>query len=65
MSGWFGIKVGLVFKEGLKTLGGVVDSSYRGEVLVGIVNLSEKEYTFERGHKVAQMIIQKKRSRGN
>ncbi len=53
-------KSGIAIKGGLKTLGGVVDSTYRGEVLVGIINLSQEVYTFERGHKVAQMIIQKK-----
>jgi len=53
-------KSSIGIKEGLKTLGGVVDCSYRGEILVGIVNVSQKAYTFERGHKVAQMIIQKK-----
>lgn len=47
-------------KGGVKTLGGVVDSNYRGEVMIGVVNLSKETYTFERGHKVAQMIIQKK-----
>ncbi len=53
-------KSGIGIKEGIKTLGGVVDSAYRGEVLVGMINLSEKDYIFEKGHKVAQMIIQKK-----
>lgn len=53
-------KSGIGIKEGMKTLGGVIDSGYRGEILVGMVNLSEKEYVFEKGHKVAQMIIQKK-----
>lgn len=53
-------KSGLAMNDGLKTLGGVVDSGYRGEVKVGIINLSKKEYKFEKGHKVAQMIIQKK-----
>ena len=53
-------KSGLSMKNGLKTLGGVVDSTYRGEVLVGMINLSQEPYTFEVGHKVAQMIIQKK-----
>ena len=57
---WDKSSVGI--KEGIKTLGGVVDSAYRGEVLVGVVNLSEKSYTFSRGHKIAQMIIQKKES---
>lgn len=53
-------KSGLSHKNGLKTLGGVVDSSYRGEVMVGVVNLSKEPYTFEKGHKVAQMCIQKR-----
>mgnify|MGYP003887423243 CR=1 FL=1 len=53
-------KSGLSIKHGLKTLGGVVDSTYRGEVLVGMVNLSKEPYTFQAGNKVAQMIIQKK-----
>ena len=52
-------KSGLVHKFGLKTLGGVVDSGYRGEVMVGMINLSNEPYTFEKGHKVAQMILQK------
>ena len=52
-------KSGIAIKEGLKTLGGVVDAGYRGEVLVGVINLSDKPYTFEAGHKVAQMLIQK------
>jgi dUTP pyrophosphatase len=53
-------KSGLSHKAGLKTLGGVIDSGYRGEVMVGMINLSDAPYTFERGNKVAQMCIQKK-----
>ena len=53
-------KSGVSMKGGLKTLGGVVDSSYRGEIMIGIINLSKEQYVFEKGHKVAQMIIQKK-----
>ena len=53
-------KSGLSIKYGMKTLGGVIDSTYRGEVLVGMVNLSGGDYVFEKGHKIAQMIIQKK-----
>lgn len=52
-------KSGLSIKNGLKTLGGVVDSGYRGEVMIGMINLSDKEYVFEAGDKVAQMLIQK------
>jgi dUTP pyrophosphatase len=53
-------KSGLAMKHGIKTIGGVVDSAYRGEVIVGVMNLGKEDYTFEKGHKVAQMIIQKK-----
>lgn len=53
-------KSGLSHKAGLKTLGGVVDSGYRGEVMVGMINLSKEPYTFKKGEKVAQMCIQKK-----
>ena len=53
-------KSGLAMKHGIKTLGGVVDSQYRGEIIIGVINLSTEDYTFLKGHKVAQMIIQKK-----
>ena len=53
-------KSGLSHRHGLKTLGGVIDSGYRGEVMVGIVNLSDESYTFEKYHKVAQLVVQRK-----
>lgn len=52
-------KSGISHKGGLKTLGGVVDSEYRGEIKIGIINLSNQVYNFEAGQKVAQMLIQK------
>ena len=52
-------KSGISHKAGIKTLGGVLDSGYRGELKVGLINLSSEAYTFEKGHKVAQMLIQK------
>ena len=53
-------KSGLSHKFGIKTLGGVIDSGYRGEIKVGVINLGTEKYIFEKGHKIAQMIIQKK-----
>jgi dUTP pyrophosphatase len=53
-------KSGLSHNHGLKTLGGVIDAGYRGEVKVGIINLGTEIYKIEKGHKVAQMIIQQK-----
>lgn len=52
-------KSGLSINHGLKTLGGVIDAGYRGEIIIGIANLSGEDYTIEKGHKVAQMLIQK------
>lgn len=52
-------KSGLSSKFALKTLGGVIDSGYRGEVMVGMINLGKEPYTFAIGDKVAQMLIQK------
>lgn len=45
--------------KSIKTLGGVIDAGYRGEVLAMVHNLSNESYTFLHGHKVAQMIVQK------
>jgi dUTP pyrophosphatase len=53
-------KSGLSHKAGLKTLGGVIDSGFRGEWKVGLVNLSDEDYHLEKGHKIAQTIIQAK-----
>jgi len=52
-------KSGLSMNHGLKTLGGVIDSGYRGEIMIGVVNLGEEDYTIEVAHKVAQILIQK------
>lgn len=52
-------KSGLSTNHKIKTLGGVIDSGYRGESLIGLINLGDTPYTIEKGHKVAQMLIQK------
>lgn len=50
-------KSGLSHKHGLKSFGGVIDSGYRGELKVGIMNLSDIPYTFNTGDKIIQMLI--------
>lgn len=46
-----------ISKAGLHQLGGVFDAGYRGEYNTHLVNLSDKPYTFEKGDKVAQLVI--------
>ena len=48
---------GSISKAGLKSMGGVYDSGYRGEYNTHLVNLSDKSYTFEEGDKVSQLVI--------
>jgi dUTP pyrophosphatase len=56
--------VGLIWDKssigalGVKTMGGVIDSGYRGEVIVMLTNLTHDSVRFERGKKIAQLIIQ-------
>lgn len=50
---------GLAVKHGIGLINtpGTIDSDYRGEVKLAVINLGDKEYTFSRGDRVAQMII--------
>jgi len=52
-------KSGLAFKNGIKTMAGVIDSGYRGEIGIVLANLSDQDYKIEKGQKIAQMLIQK------
>jgi dUTP pyrophosphatase len=51
-------KSGLALSEGLTTLGGVIDSGYRGEIGVVILNTSNKKINIEKSQKIAQFLIQ-------
>ena len=52
---------GLAIKHGLTVINapGTIDSDYRGEIKVGIVNLSNEVKTIEHGDRIAQMIMAK------
>lgn len=52
-------KSGIAFNEGVKTMGGVIDSGYRGEILIVLVNLGKNNYEIKKGQKIAQLLIQK------
>ena len=50
---------GLAFKHGVTVLNspGTIDSDYRGELGVLLVNLSNEDFTIETGERIAQMVI--------
>ena len=52
---------GLSIKHGISLINcvGTVDEDYRGEVKVGLVNLSAETFTIKRGERIAQMVIAK------
>lgn len=50
---------GLALKHGITVLNtpGTIDADYRGEVMVLLVNLSDKDFVVEDGERVAQMVV--------
>lgn len=50
---------GLAFKHGITVLNspGTIDSDYRGELGVLLINLSNEDFTIEAGERIAQMVI--------
>jgi len=56
--------VGLVWDKsgislrGVHRLAGVIDSGYRGEVRVVMVNLGNEAFVIEKGMKIAQLLVQ-------
>lgn len=48
-----GVKHGICLSNGV----GVVDSDYRGEISVGLINLGPEDYTISPGERIAQMVF--------
>ena len=48
-----GIKHGISLSNGV----GVIDSDYRGEIRVGLTNLSDEPYTIQPGDRIAQLMV--------
>lgn len=51
-------KSGLAKNHGITNLGGVIDAGFRGESFILCMNTGSEPYTFRKGDKVAQMLIQ-------
>jgi len=54
-------KSGLAIEHGISHANsiGTIDSSYRGEIKVPLINFSDKAYRIEKGKKIAQMVFAK------
>lgn len=52
---------GLALKHGISLVNGVgtIDSDYRGEIGIILVNLSNEEYTINKGDRIAQLVLTK------
>jgi dUTP pyrophosphatase len=52
---------GLAIKHGVGLINspGTIDTDYRGEIKIAVINLGAKPYTFRRADRIAQMIIKK------
>jgi len=50
---------GLAVRHGIDTLAGVIDSDYRGEVRVVLVNHGDEPFRIEKGDRVAQLLVQR------
>ena len=50
---------GIAIKHGIGLLNsvGVIDSDYRGEIMVGVINQVKESYTIEPGERIAQLVI--------
>lgn len=52
---------GLALKNGITVLNtpGTIDSDYRGEIQIILINLSDEEFTVKRGMRIAQAVVAK------
>ncbi|MEX0869891.1 MAG: dUTP diphosphatase [Candidatus Spechtbacterales bacterium] len=56
-AGFIWDKSGLAVKNNVTTLAGLIDSNYRGELKVVLMNLGKKEHVVKKGDKIAQLIV--------
>lgn len=46
-------------KKGIVCLTGVIDSGYTGEIAVTLMNMSQNNYVFFKGERIAQLVVAK------
>lgn len=50
---------GLAIKHGITVVNapGTIDADYRGEIKIGLINLSQEPFTIRRGDRIAQLVL--------
>lgn len=56
---------GLSAKHGIDVLAGVIDSSYRGEIIVCLLNTGDDAIKFNAGDRIAQILFQEHKTYDN
>ena len=57
---WFGQIVersGNAVRYGILTFGGIIDCDYDGEIMVILHNLGDQTFSFEKGDRIAQLLV--------
>ena len=49
---------GMAAKYGVKTMAGVIDHTYRGEIGIVLMNITKEPHEVKKGDRIAQMLIQ-------
>ena len=57
VGGFIKSRSGLAFKYSIAVQGGVIDSDYRGEIMVSLINHGAVEYQVEAGDRIAQIVF--------
>jgi dUTP pyrophosphatase len=57
MYGRIAPRSGMAYKHGIDVMAGVIDSDYRGEIGVILINHGDANYTVSDGERIAQMIL--------
>lgn len=59
MAGFIWPRSGLAVNKAIDKLAGLIDSSYRGEIKISLINHGERPIEFKEGDRIAQLVIQR------
>lgn len=48
---------GMALKQGITSIGNIIDSGYRGEISIILTNISQKDVDIHKGDKIGQIVV--------